>query len=105
LTAVYPYSLHIAKRANTYRLTLELQALASGEAAESKALELTFDNHHDKLFGIIERLQQRNPFGDPAQATELAIGLKLFGEVMLKNRSHPLFEELLPAFRLFMETR
>ena len=92
----------MAKRANTYRLTLELRALASGEAAGPQSLELTFDNH-DELFGIIERLQQKNPFGDPAQATELAIGLKLLSEVMLKNRSHPLFEDLLPAFRLFME--
>ena len=91
----------MAKRANTYRLTLALQALASGEAAPPKALELTFDNH-DELFAIIERLRQRNPFGDPAQATEFAVGLKLFSEVMLKNRSHPLFADFLPAFRLFM---
>ena len=92
----------MAKRANTYRLTLELRALASGGAAEPQTLELTFDNH-DELFGTIERLRQKKPFGDPAQATELAIGLKLFSEVMLKNRSHPLFEELRPAFRIFME--
>ena len=91
----------MAKRANTYRLTLELRALASGEAAPPQSLELTFDNH-DELFGIIDRLRQRNPFGDPAQATEFAIGLKLFSEVMLTNRSHPLFEEFLPAFRSFM---
>jgi len=29
--------------------------------------------------------------------------LKLFSEVMIKNRNHPLFEELLPAFKTFME--
>ena len=29
---------------------------------------------------------------DPDTATALAIGLKLFGEVMLENRGHPLFE-------------
>jgi hypothetical protein len=91
----------MAKRANTYRLTLALQTLASGEAAPPRALELTFDNH-DELFTIIDRLRQQDPFGDPAQATEFAIGLKLFSEVMLKNRSHPLFEEFWPAFRLFM---
>lgn len=91
----------MTKRANTYRLTLELQGLASGEAASPQALALTFDNH-DELFGIIARLQAKNLFGDPAQATELAMGLKLFSEVILKNRHHPLFAELLPAFRLFM---
>lgn len=64
----------MAKRANTYRLTLALQALASGEAAPPKTLELTVDNH-DELFGIIARLRLKNPFDDPAQATELAIGV------------------------------
>lgn len=93
--------LHLAKRTHTYRLTLARQDLGLGEAAPPRALELAFD-HHDELFAIIDRLRQKDPFGDAAQATEFAIGLKLFSEVMLNNRSHPLFEELWPAFRLFM---
>lgn len=40
---------------------------------------------------------------DPDTATALAIGLKLFGEVMLENRGHPLFAELAPHFRDFMK--
>ena len=91
----------MAKRTNTYRLTLALQTLASGDAAPPKALALTFDNH-DELFVLIDRLRQRDPFGNPAQATEFVLGLKLFSEVMLKNRNHPLFEEFWPALRLFM---
>ena len=31
------------------------------------------------------------------------VGLKLLGEVMLKNRSHPLFEEFGPQFGQFMK--
>ena len=91
----------MAKRANTYRLTLARQALASGAEVPPKELTLTFDNH-DELFSITDRLRRKDPFDDPAQATEFAIGLKLFSEVMLKNRHHPLFAELVPAFRLFM---
>lgn len=31
------------------------------------------------------------------------LGLKLFSEVMLKNRKDPLFEEITPAFGAFMK--
>ncbi|GAB3641355.1 DUF3861 domain-containing protein [Spirosoma arcticum] len=89
----------MAKRANRYRLTLE-PLLASGE--ESESLRLEFENHDD-VFNIIRRLREKDPFHDVQQATEFAIGIKLFSEVMIKNRTHPLFDELLPAFRIFME--
>lgn len=36
-------------------------------------------------------------------AQELALGLKLFTEVMLKNKQHPLFEDLRPAIMEFMK--
>lgn len=32
-----------------------------------------------------------------------ALGLKLFGETLLENRQHPLFEQLLPQFGQFMK--
>jgi hypothetical protein len=40
----------------------------------------------------------------PDAATALAVGLKLFSEVMLENRGHPLFAEFAPHFRDFMKT-
>ena len=92
----------MTKRVNKYRLILEQLELASGEKGSHAPLQLEFDNH-DELFGIIERVKQKNLFGDLNQATEFAIGLKMFSEVMLKNRSNPLFEELSPAFRDFMK--
>lgn len=91
----------VNKRTNTYRLTLEQLVLASGATGSAEPLQLAFENH-DELFDIIQKLQAKDPFQDTQQATELAIGLKLFSEVMLKNRPHPLFEELRPAFRAFM---
>lgn len=90
------------KRANKYRLTLELVETAKGETGLHEPLQLEFDNH-DEIFSIIKRIQSKNIFQSKAQAAEFAIGLKLFSEVMLKNRNLPLFEAFRPAFGNFMK--
>jgi len=90
------------KKTNKYRLTLQLLQQASGENVPNKQLELTFDNH-DEIFSIIERLQNKDPFNNKLQAVEFALGLKLFSEVMIKNRKHRLFEELNTVFPTFMK--
>lgn len=90
------------KKAHQYKLTLEYLQNNKGDKMETSPLELVFENH-DNIFAIIERLKQKNHFNDINQSQEFAIGLKLFSEVMLKNRNHPLFEELGPAFGLFMK--
>lgn len=90
------------KRTNKYHLTLKLLQSASGESNTFKQLELEFNNH-DEIFEIIERIKAKNLFEDKEQGTEFAIGLKMFSEVMIKNRNHPLFEELKPAFQTFMK--
>jgi hypothetical protein len=92
----------MTKRGNKYRLTLEQIELINGEPGTHKLLQLEFMNH-DELFSIIERIQKKNLFADDNQSVEFAIGLKLFSEVMLRHRKHPLFEELAPSFRTFME--
>jgi hypothetical protein len=92
----------VEKRAHKYKLTLEHLATAKGEASTYQPLQLEFDNHDD-IFSIIERMKARNLFNDENQSIEFAIGLKMFSEVMLKNRKHPLFEELAPAFSEFMK--
>ena len=90
------------KKAHQYKLTREYLQNNKGDKMETSPLELVFENH-DNIFAIIERLKQKNHFNDINQSQEFAIGLKLFSEVMLKNRNHPLFEELGPAFGLFMK--
>lgn len=90
------------KRANKYRLTLELLHTATGAPETPKHLEIEVENH-DELFRIIDKVKEKNPFNKDSQAIEFAIGLKLFSEVMLKNRNHELFEELGPAFGPFMK--
>jgi Domain of Unknown Function with PDB structure (DUF3861) len=92
----------VEKRAHKYKITLEHLTTAKGEPSTHQPLELEFDNHDD-IFSIIERMQARDLFNDKNQSTEFAIGLKMFSEVMLKNRKHPLFEELAPAFSEFMK--
>lgn len=90
------------KRAHQYKLTLEYLKNAKGEIQSVAPIELNFENHDD-IFSIIERQKSKGLFGNPEQATEFAIGLKLFSEVMLKNRKDPLFEELALAFGQFMK--
>jgi hypothetical protein len=92
----------MSKKANRYKITLEPILLLNIETALPQALQLEFDNH-DEIFNIIERVKQKNIFANNEQSTEFALGLKLFSEVMLKNRQHPIFEDLLPAFKVFME--
>ncbi|WP_207423055.1 DUF3861 domain-containing protein [Desertivirga brevis] len=90
------------KRNNKYRLELTLLQSANEETSSPKQLKMDFENH-DEIFAIIERIKAKDPFGDQAQAEEFAIGLKLFSEVMIRNRKHPLFEELGKTFPLFMK--
>ena len=91
------------QKTNTYELYLQMISAGNeDEDVSGKELTLHFDNHDD-IFSIIERLREKDLFNSLEQATEFAIGLKMFSEVMIKNRQHPLFEELQPAFSTFMQ--
>lgn len=92
----------MAKRTNRYELTLKQLAAAENEDIACEQIQLVVENH-DELFSIIQKLQQRSLFSSQQQVAEFAIGLKLFSEVMIRNRDHVLFEAFWPAFRLFME--
>lgn len=89
------------KRNNKYQLDLKELMLKDGTQGE-KSLSFDFDNH-DNLFTIFESIQSKKIFEDQNTALEFALGLKLFTEVMLKNKQHPLFEELRPAIMEFMK--
>lgn len=86
-----------------YRVTLEHLADAKGASSTYDA-PLRFEvGNHDDVFAIVERMRTRADLA-PEAATALAVGLKLFSEVMLENRGHPLFAEFAPHFRDFMKT-
>ena len=85
-----------------YRITVEHLADAQGEPSSHTA-PLQFEvGTHDDILALVERSRQAGHF-DPATATAFTVGLKLFGEVMLENRSHPLFAEFAPHFGQFMK--
>ena len=81
------------KRANKYKLTLELLATTRGETDGRELLQLEFTNH-DEIFSIIERIQKKNFFPNQTTGGECTIGLKMFSEVMLKNKNLSLFQNL-----------
>lgn len=88
------------KKAHHYKL--HLQSVDESQEAAPEVLELQFGNHDD-LFDVIRRVQEKGLFANNEQAAEFALGLKLFSEVMLKNRGLPIFEEFSPAFQTFMK--
>ena len=79
-----------------YRITIEPIAPAAPPPLQFQV------DAHDEILALVERSRQR---GDSPADTAAAfiVGLKLLGEVMLKNRSHPLFEEFGPQFGQFMQ--
>ena len=90
------------KRANKYHLKLALTQYANGETEPAKEMEIDFTNH-DEIFDIIERMKNKGLFEDPSEAIQFALGLKLFGEIKLKYRKNPLFDEINEVFPVFMK--
>lgn len=89
------------KKHNKYRITLE-HLHSPKDLGLNETIDFEFENH-DEIFSIIERIRENNPFDNENQAVEFALGLKLFSEVMIKNRDNELFEELMPVFGSFMK--
>lgn len=91
----------MTKKGNHYKLTLEQTELLDKDVPLQAPIVLDFMNH-DEIFKIIEMIKSKNPFENENQSVEFAIGLKLFLEVVMKNKNNPIFEDLLPAIKVFM---
>ena len=90
------------KRNNIYRLTLE--QIIPLDQIKTKKIPLSFEfENHDEIFSIVEQFQIKNPFNNQNQAAEFIIGLKLFTEVMIKNRNHPLFTDFIGETQIFIK--
>jgi len=89
------------KKNNKYKIQLQEVALKDG-TQPGKSIAFEFENH-DNIFNLIEQTQNSDRFEDKSQNIEFILGLKLFSEVMIKNRNNPLFEEFSPAFGQFMK--
>lgn len=86
---------------NHYKVTLEHLSNPKGTDLH-QPVQVIFDNHDD-IFKIVEILKEKNLFNEAGESVEFAIGLKMFSEVMLRNKENPLFEDLMPAFKEFMK--
>ncbi|USP40374.1 DUF3861 domain-containing protein [Acinetobacter sp. XS-4] len=85
-----------------YHVTVQHLKNAKGEASTyTERLEFYVGNHDD-IFEIVERLKKVDFFDDETTKA-FGVGLKLFSEVMLENRDHPLFQEFFPQFGQFMK--
>jgi hypothetical protein len=83
-----------------YRITLEHLATASEGQIQHAPLQFEAGNHDD-IFNIIERQRAKGHF-DADTSAALGLGLKLFTEVMLKQRKHPLFADINQPMREFI---
>ncbi|WP_341705742.1 DUF3861 domain-containing protein [Ferrovibrio sp.] len=88
------------KRGHRYRVTVEHLATPQGDGETSPPLSFEAVNHDDVL-GIARRITAGGAYA-PDESAALAVGLKLFTEVMLAHRDDPLFGELQPAMRQFI---
>lgn len=85
-----------------YRVNLEMiKSKVDGDNLP-EPLEFDFENH-DNIFHIINKLQEKKIFESNQEIEEFAVGLKLFGGVMLKHKDSELFEDFFPAFISFMK--
>ena len=85
-----------------YKISVEHIADATGNPSTyAEALEFTTYNHDDifKVLGFIQKTELLD--GESAKA--FAVGLKLFGEVLLEHKDVPLFKEFMPQFVQFMK--
>jgi Domain of Unknown Function with PDB structure (DUF3861) len=79
-----------------YRITLE------SLSPETVAKELRFEvENHDDIFAIARRMSGKLGLDENA-TNAFALGLKLFGETILKNRDNPLFAQIKLSMGEFM---
>jgi hypothetical protein len=89
------------KKNNRYKLSLTRLSEPNDQQIPS-TLTLEVENHDD-IFKIIEITQSKHLFERDSDAQEFAIGIKLFTEVMIRNRELGIFTELKPAIGDFMK--
>ena len=90
------------KRFHEYEVIFKYLTDNKGEKVDKEPIEFLFQNHDD-VFNIVDVLTEKDLFENKTQSVQFAIGLKLFVDVMMKNKDHELFSEMRPAFIEFMK--
>ncbi len=84
-----------------YRVTVE--PVADPPAAPGAERFLHFEAvNHDDLLEIVERVKGLHILPD-SEVAEFAIGLKLFGKIVIRHRQDALFADLWPHLGNFMK--
>lgn len=82
--------------AHRYRITMEY--LGGKHAGPELHEPLSFEvGNHDDLFSIIDKTRQAQVY-DADTSAALALGMKLFSEVMLQHKKDPMFAPMLAAY-------
>jgi hypothetical protein len=76
--------------AKDYKYRVNLIPIA--HVTETKRLSFTITTH-DNLFELLPLIQNKLRL-DAASEQAFVLGLKMFSEITLKNRAHPLFKQL-----------
>lgn len=84
-----------------YRITIESLGSSPNYGQEDESLQFCADNH-DNLFEVVKAIHSKRLF-DTDKSASLAIGLKLFSEVILEKRNDPLFAPLVLPIRSFIQ--
>ena len=83
-----------------YRLTVEsLAENVKSQLPESPSVQFLVRNHDD-LLKIVEAIRSKKIL-DEDKSAALAIGLKLFSEIVIERRGDPLFKPLLEPIQCF----
>ena len=88
-------------KSHLYKFTIDY--LKDSKGNDMKVEPLVFETKsHEDIFKIVEKMKDKMQL-DETDSTALAVGLKLFGGVMLKNNDKEPFKQLLPYFKDFMK--
>ncbi|WP_263385594.1 DUF3861 domain-containing protein [Granulicella arctica] len=83
-----------------YRITLEwLESTTQSQTPQERTIQFQVPNHDD-LLKIVKAVRSKGIM-DADKSAALAVGLKLFSEIVLEKRNDPLFAPLWEPIRLF----
>jgi hypothetical protein len=92
----------MSKKGYKYEITLTPLGRDSSGSSDPMVPLVFMHENHDDLELVVERV--RNTSGlDADSAVATAVGMKLLGQVMLKQRHNPLFDVLRGPIREFIQ--
>ena len=88
---------------NAYRYRVTVEQVADREGQPVDGRSLVFEAAcHDEMLEIVDRVREKRVLPNANAAAAMAVGLKLFGEVVLAERKDPMFAEMHAALGTFI---